>query len=447
VATLAAAPSLAPVEPGYPPIYRPRSPRTTVLFQLVEAHYEDVKSLWEDRFEKTHGWWRGFTDTAIARYLDCASPECGFARLRCDTCRAERLLLSSCRQRGICPSCDAKRAAAFAAFLSDEVLEDVPHSMWVFTIPKMLRVYFLHHRELLGELSRCAYETIRELMNAAAFEEEGFRPAMVSVVQTFGEAARFHPHVHALVSRGGWNAHGQWLPLPYLDHRMAEELFRHRVLRLLLSEGLLSEERIRLLLSWQRSGFSIDDSVRIPAGEKTSLEKVARYMLRSPVSLSRLQWTKASAHVLYAPKTSHDDPSQLFPQLEKIDALEFLARVITQIPEPRRHLLFYYGHYANVVRGRRKISQLSDQVVSSPNQRQEDEPTLSPARKQALRRRWADLIRRVFELDPLLCPCGGQLRVIAFITEPRVIRKILEHLKNKSNGNRVPPHHATKAST
>ena len=447
MATLAAAPSLAPVEPGYPPIYRPRSPRTTVLFQLVEAHYEDVKSLWEDRFEKTHGWWRGFTDTAIARYLDCASPECGFARLRCDTCRAEWLLLSSCRQRGICPSCDAKRAAAFAAFLSDEVLEDVPHSMWVFTIPKMLRVYFLHHRELLGELSRCAYETIRELMNAAAFEEEGFRPAMVSVVQTFGEAARFHPHVHALVSRGGWNAHGQWLPLPYLDHRMAEELFRHRVLRLLLSEGLLSEERIRLLLSWQRSGFSIDDSVRIPAGEKTSLEKVARYMLRSPVSLSRLQWTKASAHVLYAPKTSHDDPSQLFPQLEKIDALEFLARVITQIPEPRRHLLFYYGHYANVVRGRRKISQLSDQVVSSPNQRQEDEPTLSPARKQALRRRWADLIRRVFELDPLLCPCGGQLRVIAFITEPRVIRKILEHLKNKSNGNRVPPHHATKAST
>jgi len=74
VATLAAAPSLAPVEPGYPPIYRPRSPRTTVLFQLVEAHYEDVKSLWEDRFEKTHGRWRGFTDTAVARYLDCASP-------------------------------------------------------------------------------------------------------------------------------------------------------------------------------------------------------------------------------------------------------------------------------------------------------------------------------------------------------------------------------------
>ena len=149
---------------AYPPLYRPRNPRTTPLFQLVDAHYEDVKSVGDDRFETTHGRWRGFTDTVVARYLDCATPECGFARLRCDDCRSERLVMFSCRQRNICPSCDAKRAAAFAAFLHDEVFGDVPHSMRVFTIPKMLRGYSLYHRELLGELSRCAYKTIAELI-------------------------------------------------------------------------------------------------------------------------------------------------------------------------------------------------------------------------------------------------------------------------------------------
>ena len=344
----------------------------------------------------------------------------------------------SCRQRNICPSCDAKRAAAFAAFLHDEVFEDVPHAMWVFTIPKMLRVYFLHHRELLGELSRCAYDTITELMRAAAFQEKSFRPGMVSVVQTFGEAARFHPHVHALCSRGGWNAAGQWVPVPYLDHRSAEKLFRHRVLRLLKRQQLISHERIALLLSWARSGFSADDSVRIPAGEGKTLEHVARYMLRSPVSLSRMKWRPGS-HVLYEPKPAHDHPTELFPRLEKIDALEFLARVITQIPEPRRHLLFYYGHYANVVRGRHKISQPAEQTASPNNEPHQGETTLSPARKQALRRRWADLIRRVFELDPLLCPCGGSFRVVAFITEPRIVRKILDHLHANANRERAPP--------
>jgi hypothetical protein len=92
----------------------------------------------------------------------------------------------SCKGRGLCPSCGAKRAAELAAFLVDEVVEEVGHAQWVFTIPKMLRVYFLHHRELLGELSRAAAETAKELLAAAAGEEKGFRPGVVAVVQTFG---------------------------------------------------------------------------------------------------------------------------------------------------------------------------------------------------------------------------------------------------------------------
>jgi hypothetical protein len=156
-----------------------------------------------------------------------------------------------------------------------------------------------------------------------------------------------------------------------------------------------------------------------------------------------MQWSPGSSHVLYEPKPSHDHSTELFPRLEKIDALEFLARVITQIPEPRRHLLFYYGHYANVVRGRHKSSQPAEQTPPPNNEQQEDEATLSTARKrkQALRRRWADLIRRVFELelDPLLCPCGGSFRVVAFITEPRIVRKILDHLSANANHERAPP--------
>ena len=106
-----------------PPLYRPRNARASPLYQLFETYYEDVKAVWEERFEKKFGFWRGFVDTVVARYLDCGVAEAGFARLRCDTCKAEKLLTLSCKQRGICPSCDAKRAAAFAALLKDELWE------------------------------------------------------------------------------------------------------------------------------------------------------------------------------------------------------------------------------------------------------------------------------------------------------------------------------------
>jgi Putative transposase len=105
---------------------------------------------------------------------------------------------------------------------------------------------------LLGALSLAAYQTVKKLM-AAAVEEKGFRPGMV---QTFGEGAKFHPHVHALCSRGGWAGSGEWIPLSYVDEAAAEKLFRHKVLALLRRRGLLSQERIELLGSWRRSGFS-----------------------------------------------------------------------------------------------------------------------------------------------------------------------------------------------
>ena len=37
--------------------------------------------------------------------------------------------------------------------------------------------------------------------------------------------------------------------------------------------------------------------------------------------------------------------------------------------------------------------------------------------------------RHSFGLDVLLCPCGGQRQALAFITEVKVVRDILEHLE------------------
>jgi Putative transposase/Transposase zinc-binding domain len=202
--------------------------------------------------------------------------------------RTRRENAFSCKGRGLCPSCGAKRAAEFAAFLQDEVVADVGHAQWVFTVPKLLRPYFMHHRELLGPLCTAAWQTVRELMAVAAGEEQGLRPGMVAVVQTFGDQLNLHPHVHALVTRGGWTASGEWVPVPYVDPSAAEQLFRHKVIRLLQREGLLDEDRTRLLLSWHHSGFSVHNLVTVPAGDGGALEALARYCLRNPVSLARL---------------------------------------------------------------------------------------------------------------------------------------------------------------
>ena len=56
------------------------------------------------------------------------------------------------------------------------------------------------------------------------------------------------------------------------------------------------------------------------------------------------------------------------------------------------------------------------------------------------KRRWAELIRLVYEVDPLVCPkCGGVMRVMALIQQPAVIDKILQHLREKGRDARAGP--------
>jgi hypothetical protein len=259
----------------------------------------------------------------------------------------------------------------------------------------------------------------------------------VSAVQTFGDRANFHPHVHALVTRGGWTQSGEWIPAPCVDERAAEEMFRHKVLGLLRRRGLVSQERIELLLSWRRSGFSVHNRVFAHPGDGRDFEALVRYMMRSPVSLSRLRFSPGGKEVVYTRKGGHDPAEP--EEGERIDADEFVARVLVQIPNPRRHLVRYYGAYSNRARGQRRKAarklETHDSSVSS------QEPLPTPPERAVLRRRWANLIRRVYEVDPLLCPrCGAEMRVIGFITEPSLIGPILDHIRRRDTVSRPPPH-------
>ncbi len=267
---------------------------------------------------------------------------------------------------------------------------------------------------------------------------------MVAVVQTAGDLANWHPHVHALVSRGGWTRDWEWVPLAYVDGSAAELLYRHKVMRLLQEEGLLTEERTALLLSWRHTGFSVHNRVRVEPEDGLAVERLARYIMRPPISLERMQWG-GDGEVLYQPKGGHDgrarqpgDPAETF------DPAEFLARVIMHIPEPRRHLVRYYGWYSNVSRGKRarQVEAVTDtgpcdgeQARSTPSDRDH-----SPD-GHALRRSWAQLIKRIYEVDPLVCPsCGSEMKVIAFITEHEVVDAILRHLaKAGARHPRGPP--------
>jgi hypothetical protein len=102
------------------------------------------------------------------------------------------------------------------------------------------------------------------------------------------------------------------------------------------------------------------------------------------------------------------------------EALDWLAQMVTHIPNKSEHMVRYYGYYSNKSRGMRKKAGSDDQVPALV------ESTVSST---AFRRNWARLIQNIYQIDPLLCPkCQGPMKVIAFIEDDALIRKILQHI-------------------
>ena len=86
--------------------------------------------------------------------LKCGRLEHGFLRVQCETCHAEHLVAFSCKRRGFCPSCGARRMAESAALLVDEVLPHESMRQWVLSVPFPLRFLFASQPKIMGIVYR-----------------------------------------------------------------------------------------------------------------------------------------------------------------------------------------------------------------------------------------------------------------------------------------------------
>jgi hypothetical protein len=106
--------------------------------------------------------------------------------------------------------------------------------------------------------------------------------------------------------------------------------------------------------------------------------------------------------------------------------------VVTQIPDSGLRLTRSYGAYANRLRrswdGLRVGRGRAAPTCAAGIPEGKDEPRDSEfvrKRKAA----WARLLRKVLEVDPLTCPrCGSELQIVAVITQPEVVDRILRHV-------------------
>ena len=415
--------------PG-PQCYRRRQPERTLLYRTVQTHLATWLKLQDDGRGKTAP---AFVEREFLRYLECGILANGFARARCADCGHDFIVAYSCKSRAVCPSCTTRRMVETAAHLADHVIPRLPVRQWVLSVPKRIR-YAVQHDPKVQNLALHIFMSAIEqaLQRSSPGAPQDSRGGAVVFIHRFGSLLNEHLHFHGVVIDGVFSGgeEGQAVFHPATDlhapvFEQVQSAVRRRLLKALAKRGVLEEEEAQDMLNWPHGGgFSVDGEVGIEAKDRKGLERLLRYCARPAFALERLREIDPE-HLVYesVKPGSGGRVSQILTPMQLLDRLAAL------IPPPRLHRHRYYGVLAPNSPQREAVTALAvDPAADKPKPPESNERGASTISK-AMRYTWAMLIARIYEVLPLICPlCGGEMKIIAFITERTEVQKILAHL-------------------
>ena len=179
--------------------YERHKPEQTLLYQIIEKYYPQFLTHMGQQDKGLPKYVR----SEFEEYLKCGRLEYGFLRVRCEDCHCEHLVAFSCKRRGFCPSCGARRMAESVALLVDDVLPHEPIRQWVLSFPFQLRFLFASYPQIMGKVLGIVYRTLAtHITKKAGYNKQTAKTGAVTLIQRFGSALNLNIHFHMLYLDG-----------------------------------------------------------------------------------------------------------------------------------------------------------------------------------------------------------------------------------------------------
>lgn len=458
--------------------YQRRRPEKSLLYQLVAEHSQTVFA--EAEATSDCGGYPQYVKDEVDAYLRCGLLQYGFARFKCTCCDEERLVAYSCKNRGFCPSCIAKRSALTAAHLCDEVLPVAPYRQWTLSLPYELRFWLIRECFLFSAVVKIFVRQIFtwQRRKAKALGYTDVHTGSITFAQRFGSLLQLNPHAHTWIPDGVFvTEDGElcFIPLDpptddeieHLCKRIAKKVGRlcnrnededtiidddESVMASVQSEAIQSpmrqanffddrpsQSQSRSPMSAQVDGFSLHAGLFVQANDRAKLERLLRYGSRPPFAQKRLSLTPAGKVRLKLRKPYYTGQTCIV-----LEPKAFLRRLFAIIPPPWWNLTRYHGIFSSHHNHRSKLSTLlPDLSVKHVNNNagdlNDDERNPACPAPSSIRS-YATLLSRIFGEDVACCQsCGGPLRFVACIDERDAINKILNHLGLETGIPKVEP--------
>ena len=378
-----------------------------VLQQIFTDYYEEIEYILHPRKTEMEN---------IDKMIHCGDPSFGGAMYGCPHCGKLKFVPFRCHSR-FCPTCGNKYTMDRTTSMSFKLV-NVTHRHCVFTIDENLREFFLKDRSLLD----CLFHSVNSVITRMFFKmnkSKNFTPGFIMVLHTFGRDLKWNPHIHCLISEGGYSDDGVWRNVKHFDYTFLRNAFRTALLNEMESKIGSSFKKVKAKCYREhQQGFYVYAKPNL-CDPRIVVKYIGRYLGRPVIATSRID--KYDGEMVTFHYNRHEDEQYIE---ETIPAMEFIQRLIRHIPEKHFKMIRYGGIYA---RHReidsklyRAISKSKHHIYHSFNQ-------------------WRTAILSSFGYDPLVCPdCQHRMEFLElYFNHQRVsLEEMYEKVMSKSRGKR-----------
>jgi len=451
-------------------VYTRRTPEQSIFYKAFKKQWPIIRAMCRE-LNDDQGL-PDFIEKGADNFLKCGMLEHGFIYAKCDRCDQCAAVAFSCKQRGLCNSCDTKRGVEISAHLVDEVIPRVKIRQWVITFPFDLRYLLAWNAELRGQILAAVMRGLRRHYVSQALAQGGEDPkyAAVSVAQRMDGAVRLNVHWHILCTDGAFvkSEKGvEFLEAPPLQQHVVEEVFadilkridfqtrklpdpieepgefpqlKNQAMASLLKSAMLGHQMtgkdkgkpqrvefgkfaptihsdLRKRNCAHGEGFSLHADRTVAPDDREDLEGLCNYLCRPAFAASRLEQMDDGTIRMSLKSVWKGGVIAVF-----LSAYELVIRVLAQIPLPFCSTVHYHGCFAGNAKLRSKVVLAGDK----PKARRKNSAT---EKDETTKLTWAAAFRRAHKIDVLSCPCGGRRRVIAAVRQPKEVERFLRCLR------------------
>lgn len=354
----------------------------------------------------------------VDKMINCGDPSFGGAMFGCPCCDELKFLPFRCHSR-FCPSCGNKYAITRTHAMASKLIS-VPHRHCVFTIDENLRHFFLKDRDLLN----CLFHSVSSVFSRLFYKmnmSKNFTPGYIMVLHTFGRDLKWNPHIHCLISEGGYSDDGFWRNIKHFNYTFLRNAFRTALLNEMEQHLDSSFKKIKSSCYKDHPhGFYVYAKPQ-KCDSRSAIKYIGRYLGRPVIATSRID--NYDGEFVTFHYNRHEDEQYVE---ETIPAMEFIQRLIRHIPEKHFKMIRYGGLYAR----HRLIDKHLNRAISRE--------------KAAFYKnftRWRNAILSSFGYDPLKCPKCGTIMVFLELkyNHKRVsLEELYEKTMSRSRKKRVP---------